>query len=203
MKRTWLVAALLISASSFADSHPKPPTAPAVGSALSSSSGEQAHPAIDPGEVPQASPVSTEDWKGKSPTNELEVGGLTGLGIFGNQAGYSVLGTIAKPITRRGFVSDVNDSVSIEGAAGAIFVAGTGAFMYGAHLRWDFQKDSTWTFYALGGVGGFIAPSSISTTQFLLFPRFGAGVLAHVWDNFAIRGEISHELIGVGVVFPL
>lgn len=142
-----------------------------------------------------------EDWKGEPEATQGSFGVLTGLGVFEGTAGYSLLGTVSKKVISHGFVPDIDDSVSIEAEAGPLFVASSTAFQYGLHLRWDFVKDDQWTVYGIGGLGGDITGQSLGN-KFELFPRFGAGALWRVMVPMALRFEISHELIAVGVLFP-
>lgn len=146
---------------------------------------------------------SAEPWKGESDGSEVHFGALAGLGIIDFSAGFVLLGTASKKVIHRGFVPDINDSVSLEAQAGPIFTQGTAAFQYSLHLRWDFQKDEHWTLYALGGGGGYITGTSINGGSFLLHPRFGLGTFFRVNDLILLRGEISHELIAAGLTIPL
>ena len=162
--------------------------------------------AAKPTPVNLSSSSNGEDWKGDPETSEVNLGALTGMGILDEQVGFALLGTVSKKIVHHGFISDVNDSVSIEAAMGPLFVSspsGTNgtAFMYSLHLRWNFQKDEHWTFYALGGAGGAITGASLGS-KFTVLPRFGVGTFYHFNELFMIRGEISHDLIAAGVTFP-
>ena len=147
-----------------------------------------------------AAPVSVEEWKGKSDPAAFHLGVLAGMGVIDSQAGFAVLGTASHKILSRGFVPEINDSVSIETELGPLFVSSTTVFMYSLHLRWDFQKDDLWTIYALGGFSGDITGSDLGS-RFILFPRFGLGALCQVHPLVAIRGELSRELIAAGVAF--
>jgi hypothetical protein len=153
---------------------------------------------IEPGTQTQVA----EDFKGKDEPSEFGVGAMPGMGILDNHVGFSLLGTASKKIVRRGFVPDITNSVSIEVEMGPLFVSGGTAFQYSGHLRWDFVKDSVWTLYAIGGLGGFVTGASLGD-RFELFPRFGAGAILKVAQNFGLRGEFSHEFVGVGILFPL
>jgi hypothetical protein len=144
---------------------------------------------------------SHEDWKGDPDSSEVHLGVLSGIGILDEQIGFVLRGTASKKIVHHGFVSDLNDSVSLETEMGPLFVSGSSAFVYSLHLRWDFQKDANWTIYALGGVGGAITSAAL-LSRFTLLPRFGVGAFYHVNELFMIRGEISHDMIGAGVTFP-
>lgn len=143
-----------------------------------------------------------EDFKGPDEPSELSLGALAGLGIIDNRAGFALLGTVSKKIVHHGFIADITNSVSIEAEVGPLFVTGATAFAFSAHLRWDFEKDEDWTFYGLGGIGGDISGAALGD-RFELFPRFGAGAMWKIGQNFNLRGEISHEFMGVGIVFPL
>src|SRR4051812_17989063 len=99
---------------------------------------------------------AAEDWKGDPDPAQVHFGALLGLGVIDSNAGFAVLGTASKKIVQHGFSPDINNSVSIETQLGPLFVSGGTAFAYSAHLRWDFEKDLDWTFYALGGLAGHI-----------------------------------------------
>ena len=148
--------------------------------------------------------ATVEDWKGKPTTTEGSLGGMAGLGVVDGSAGFSLLGTAAKKIVEGGFVKDINNSVWIEVEIGPMWVATTTVATYSLHLRWDFQKDRTWTIYALGGLAGVIPAKSLGNS-WELFPRFGVGGLLNLNDdgNLALRLELSHEFIGAGLVFAL
>jgi hypothetical protein len=144
--------------------------------------------------------VFAEDWKTYYDRSEMTLGGLAGLAIIDSSAGFTVLGTISKKILAKGFVPDISNSVSIEAMIGPAFVSGTTAVMYSGQLRWDFEKDDVWTLYAIGGAGGnYLSVGGNSRVEFM--PRFGVGAF-WCWSEFVrFRGEIAHDLIGVGVNF--
>lgn len=142
------------------------------------------------------------DWKGNPDNTEFGLGVLTGAGILDNHVGWALLGTASKKIVHRGFVPDINDSVSIEIEMGPLLISGSAAFQYSGHLRWDFEKDTWWTLYALGGLGGAVTGASLGD-RFELYPRFALGAMWKIGQNFSMRGELSHEFIGVGIVFPM
>ncbi len=147
-----------------------------------------------------ASAHAADDFKGPSVPDVVSVGGMTGLAVIDSRAAFTVLGHAARKILDRGFVNDLNDSVWIEGEAGPAFTSGSTAFVYSLHLRWDFVKDATWTFYALAGLGGDVTPAGLGD-HFELFPRFGVGAMLHLLENLSLRAELSHELIVAGVQF--
>lgn len=146
--------------------------------------------------------LAAEDWKGQPADHDYQLGALTGLGVIDSSGGAAVLGTVARRIAPHGFIPDINNVAWIEAEVGPLFTSGTSAFFYSAHLRLDFTKDDTWTFYAIGGLGGNIQSSKLGG-HFELYPRFGIGAFWDVGAPFKIRGEVSHELIGVGVTFSL
>lgn len=150
----------------------------------------------------QSGSASAEDWKGPSDPADLHLGAFLGLGVLDSSAGFLISGTASKKIVRRGFVEDINNSVSVELQPGVLFVRSSSAFVYSAHLRWDFQKDDHWTLYALGGLGGAITSSALGN-RFILLPRFGVGAFYQIHPIFALRAELSREVIAVGAVLPL
>lgn len=160
-------------------------------------------------EEPQEKTSSgVEDWKGKPDDTQMGFGGLTGLGIIDQWVGYAILGTVSKKVASSGFIPNINNPLWIELELGAVFLSPGTAFAYAAQMRWDFIKDTTWTLYALGGVGGnYLNPTpanslvSLSRTEFA--PRFGVGGLLNVTSTVQLRGEITHDLIAVGVNVPM
>lgn len=145
-----------------------------------------------------AEPARHEDWKGPSPAPKFYFGGLAGMGVLDTAIGFSLLGTAAIRLVERGFANDINNQVFLEGQAGPVFFRGLTAFQYHVHLRWDFNKNEDWTFYAIGGLGGILA-----TGRTVFYPHFGVGAMWHVFARFSLRAELSHEFTGMGVVVPL
>jgi hypothetical protein len=141
-----------------------------------------------------------EDWKGASDTAQVHLGALLGLGVIDSVDGFVLLGTASKKIIQHGFVPDINDSVSLETELGPLFTQGTTAFAYSLHLRWDFQKDPSWTIFAIGGLAGDTGASLGS--RWVVLPRFGVGAFYKINELFMARFEVSHELIAAGLTFP-
>jgi hypothetical protein len=148
-----------------------------------------------------------EDWKGEPTPTEFSFGGLTGLGVVNGSGGPTLIGTVSKKIVHRGFIPDIRDSVSLEGSLGPVFLTGITPWIYSVHLRWDFEKDETWIFFATGGIGGNYRSYSLaggnSQTDIDLTPRFSAGAFLKVTPQVWLRGEVAHDLIGVGVNIPI
>ncbi len=134
------------------------------------------------------------DWKGKPSASDLGVGAVTGLGIVNSSPGYVFLGTLSKKLLYSGFIPDINNPVSLEVLLGPVFLSNGASWLYSAHLRWDFVKDSIWTIFAVGGVGG---------ASFSLTPRFGVGSFYRINESISLRGDISHDLIACGVHFSI
>ena len=164
----------------------------AAGSAAVQQVGEKSQPTTN---------SSVADFKGPIDPEEQDFGAMMGLAIVDGQAGFALIGDIAKRIIPHGFAPDVSDAVALEAQFGPIFGYGQTTLHYSVHLRWDFFKDSAWTFYALGGVGGNYQNLSAGGRN-EIFPRFGAGAFWKFFENFAMRAEISHELIAVGAAIP-
>lgn len=139
---------------------------------------------------------AAEDWKGETRIRSWTLGAVTGLVVVDGIYGFGIEGQFARKIVDKGFAEDISNQVWIEVGVGPAVANGTWGAIYSTHLRWEFHQNSTWTFYALGGLGG-----SVMGVSTRLFPRFGVGTLYHLMDNLAIRGEVSHELIAGGVSF--
>ena len=151
-----------------------------------------------------SSALAASDFKGEPPSTQLTWGGMAGLAQIHSEAGLAVIGSVAKKLFDKGFVPDINNQVFIELQGGPLFVNDVTLFGYSAHLRWDFVKDSRWTLYGLGGLGGNVgkfAPGAQS--EFVLHPRFGAGAFLQVAPFIALRGELSAEWTTVGVSISL
>lgn len=142
-----------------------------------------------------------EDWKGESDISEGSFGVINGLGIINSSTGYTLIGTVSKKIITNGFIPDLSNSVSIEGLFGPVFLSGVTGWLYSAHLRWDFEKDVNWAFFAVGGLGGNVV-SQNNHTDFILSPRFGVGAFWKVTPQIKIRGDIAHDLVTVGINVP-
>jgi hypothetical protein len=142
--------------------------------------------------------ASAEQWKGEPDNHDVTVGALTGLGIRDGEAGWTLLGTLGFKVVRKGFVPDINNSVSAEVQFGPARAYGRTYMNYSTHLRWDFQKDENFILYALGGVGGYMGQGN-----FTIYPRVGLGLMYDMAKTFLWRVELSHEVIGLGVVFPM
>jgi hypothetical protein len=146
------------------------------------------------------------DWKGKADSSEFSFGGMMGAGLIDaavGVTGFTVVGTASKKILSGGFVPDINNPVSIEILVGPTFLPKITGVIYSAHLRWDFVKDSLWTFYALGGWSGITVDPLSRTKTFITLPRFGVGVFLKIFSQLSFRGELSHDFIGVGVNFSI
>jgi opacity protein-like surface antigen len=146
-------------------------------------------------------PSANEQWHGKLSDHDFDVGALGGVGAFRGTGGFGLLGTAAKEVIPRGFVPDIDDAVFFEVEAGPYFIQGGTDFHFSAHLRWDFAMDQEWTFYALGGVAGDITGNSLSNAADI-YLHFGAGAQWKVSSIVWLRGEVSREFLGVGVLFP-
>ena len=123
---------------------------------------------------------------------------MAGLGFIDSGVGFLVTGNVAKKLLDHGFIPDINNQVFVEVELGPLFIKGTTAFDYSLQLRWDFNKDPEWTFYAIGGVGGTIMGSTLSD-QAPVFFRFGLGAFWHIAPVISLRAQVSHEAIVTGV----
>ncbi|MCM0606373.1 MAG: hypothetical protein KA715_09815 [Xanthomonadaceae bacterium] len=138
-----------------------------------------------------------EDWKDATPPQSVQVGGMVGLGLVGNQAGMSLIAQAAKRVIDRGFVPDLNDSVWFEVQAGWIlFIPSGNPFGYSAHLRWDFIKDDQWSLYGLAGFGGLT-----NTGAALFFPRTAIGAAMSLTSKspMQLRFELSQSWTATGI----
>jgi hypothetical protein len=145
---------------------------------------------------------SEADWKMPGLPPLYNFGAMSGLGVIDSYGGVAILGTASLTVLDRGFVPDISNSVAAEIEAGPMITSGHGAFWYSLHMRWDFQKDSDWTFYALAGLAGNGTPSSLGG-HFEIWPRIGAGAMYKITSGILLRGEVSHEFTGIGISIPV
>ncbi len=161
-----------------------------------------------PGSIAAAEPYGAgyEDWKWPLAEHEWTAAVIPGVGIINNSAGFALQGAIAKKIMHQGFAPDINNQVFVEVQAGPYTTGGGSALLFSTHLRWDFTLNGDWAFYALGGLGGNVTSERLGD-QFQLLPRFGVGGILDIERQtgvpIGIRGELSRELIGIGVQFRI
>ncbi len=151
--------------------------------------------------IQTANKVSAEDWKGaERPYNLTASAILLGGGLIDSALGWPVALGLSYRFMPEGWLEDINDSVSMEFVGGTLMVKGSDPFIYSLHFRWDFIKDSAWTFFALGGLGGAKTGDGYGN-NFRIHPRLGVGTFFFVRENIAARAEISHELFALGASF--
>jgi hypothetical protein len=147
---------------------------------------------------------ASEDWKGHTETSPIEIGALTGFGIEGSDTSWSVLGTAAYLLVPQGWATDIDNRVWVEGELGPSFFDNGGAahsaLQYAADLRWDFTLNEEWTFYGLGGLGGFVLPDYLGR-GFTVHPRFGVGAEYQTKTSIMFRGEVASDLLALGIAF--
>jgi hypothetical protein len=148
---------------------------------------------------PSAVSQSSDAWKGAASAETVYVGVLSGVGLHDGNAGFALQGTFAGRIVENGFVPDINNEVFLEGQIGPLFIMSNTALMFGAHLRWDFEMNKMWRLYGLGGVGSLLTPASMGSS-WQVYPRFGTGVLWSLASNIKLRAELSHEVMGLGLM---
>jgi hypothetical protein len=152
----------------------------------------------------QTTAFANEDWKGHTETSQIEIGALTGVGIEGTDTSWSVLGTAAYLLVPHGWASDIDNRVWVEGELGPSFFNDGGsshsALQYAAQLRWDFTLNEEWTFYGLGGLGGFVLPDYLGRS-FAIHPRFGAGAEYQTKTAIMFRAEVASDLLALGIAF--
>lgn len=148
-----------------------------------------------------------EPWKGQTITSPIELGAMSGAAFYGNDVNWSVLLTAAYLIDDSGWAQDLDDRLWVELELGPSFFdlpnvlnSSETAMQYSAHLRWDFTYNEYWTFYGLGGIGGYALPKALGS-GFTIHPRFAAGVQYQTKAAMMFRAELSAEFVGAGIGF--
>jgi len=143
-----------------------------------------------------------EVWKGKTEVSPIEVGLMTGASIYGPSTNWGVLASGAYLFKKDGFLDEIDDRVWLEVQMGPSFFSALGSshtgLQYNAQMRWDFTYNEYWTFYSVGGFGGFVLPDAIGG-GFNIHPRFGLGAEYQTKTALMFRGEIAGDFMGVGV----
>ena len=143
-----------------------------------------------------------ENWKGKTEVSPIEVGLLTGTSFYGSSANWGVLATGDYLYKKEGFLDDIDDRVWFEAQMGPTFFSQSGSsrtgLQYAAQMRWDFTYNENWTFYSIGGLGGFILPDALGG-DFTIHPRFGIGAEYQTKTALLFRGELASDFLGLGI----
>lgn len=151
---------------------------------------------------PRRIPASQEEWKGPRRDPLVGFGVQWGMGIFDDSVGFIVLPHFSRMIFPKGFIEDISNEVFAELQAGPLFVKSETVFAYSLHMRWDFNRNNIWTYYALGGLGGMIVPDELGDS-WRHYVRLGVGALWRPVHAFDVRFEASHEWITVGMNWEL
>jgi hypothetical protein len=142
------------------------------------------------------------DWQWPGRTEVWTLGVLPGLATINSNTGFALQFAGAYRMIEKGFAPDISNQVFVELQGGPFTTSRGSAFLYSAHLRWDFMLNQDWIFYGLGGLGGNKQGADLGN-QFQLLPRFGVGALLNLERQthlpLDLRGELSRELIAVGV----
>lgn len=148
--------------------------------------------------------LAAENWKGTPEPSAWALGAMGGLALIDSSTAFTVVGTASIKVIPHGFVNDLADSVSVEAQLGPAFFSQATSWHYSGHLRWDFEFNSDWDFYALGGLAGNVTSyGGLVGTRNEFFPRFGAGAIWKGLQQVQLRFELSHEFFGAGVLFRL
>lgn len=140
------------------------------------------------------------DFQGPENKEKIMVGLSTGIGMIDPKVGIPLVFNTSTRLLDKGWLEDVSDQVFLEFMAGPTFYGGNAPFQWGMHARWDFRRDSVWTYFATGGLGGQITGPETGD-RFAIFPRFGIGALKKLREEFSLRADLSHEWILIGAVF--
>lgn len=147
-----------------------------------------------------------EYFKGTPPRqmNDVSVGmGINYFDSFGLHTRYGAR------IAEYGFIPDVNDSFWVEGGFGLTFYGDHGnktgimGFNLLANARWDFHVNELWTLFGTLGFGYNIvsndAEKIVEGGGF--FPAVGAGAIYAFEPDWAVRGDLSYQVLGVSLVY--
>jgi hypothetical protein len=147
-----------------------------------------------------------DNWQWPAQAHAWTLGVLPGVATINDSTGFSLQFAAAYKMLDKGFAPDISNQVFLEVQGGPFTTSRGSAFLYSAHLRWDFRLDGDWTFYGLGGLGGNKTSAALGG-DFQLLPRFGAGAILSLDRQtqlpLDLRGEISRELVAFGLQFRL
>lgn len=147
--------------------------------------------------------VSTgEYWKGPRSTHDWDFSFSSGLGLLSGNAGIPMIVSGAKKIDHEGFVPDINNQVFIEAQTGPLFIKSETVWLWSAHLRWDFERDEQFRYFAFAGLGGNFVPKSLGDRS-EFFPRVGLGMFYSITKELKARVDVSHEWVTAGVTLAL
>lgn len=144
----------------------------------------------------------TEYWKGSTSPEMVNFTLMTGNGTAGYPNAFTLMSMVAVKMMDRGFLDEINNQVFIEGEIGPHFVTSSPNWLVGARIRWDFEMNLLWRFYAAGGAG-FVIPNSDTKAPFPFYPRIALGTFIQFNAYWKLRAEVSHEFTGVGLTFAL
>lgn len=146
--------------------------------------------------------VTGEDWKGPRSTHDWDFSFSSGLGLLSGNAGVPIVFSGAKKVVHEGFVPDINNQVFIEAQTGPLFIKSETVWLWSAHLRWDFEQDERFRYFAVAGLGGNFVPKALGgRSEF--FPRVGLGMFYSLTPELKARVDVSHEWITAGVTLAL
>ncbi|MBI3541836.1 MAG: hypothetical protein HY075_00990 [Deltaproteobacteria bacterium] len=121
---------------------------------------------------------------------------------------WGLQGRFAYRVLDKGFVPELNNSIYLEGGVGMTFYGSRGGqdgvtgFSLLATVRWDFQLNDYVIFFADLGAG--YTGVSNSKQDFVkganLWPALGVGAIVNVTNEWAVRGDLSYQFLGVGLL---
>lgn len=142
---------------------------------------------------------AAEDFKGSMKDESTQLGASIGLSVPGALAGPAANLIFAKRIMPEGLIADIHDETWLELDLGGSLPGGGTGVQFSLLGRWDFIKDASWTFSALGGLGGsWTRYEGVNSTLFYI--RTGLAALYSFDPAWGLRLEVSHEFSGVGIV---
>lgn len=154
------------------------------------------------GMAPVGSVSTDEYWKGPRSQHEWDFSFSSGLGLLASDAGIPIVLSVAKKVVHEGFVPDINNQVFIEAQTGPLFIKSESVWLYSAHLRWDFEQDERFRYFAMAGLGGNFVPKALGNRS-EFFPRVGLGMFYSLTKELKARVDVSHEWITAGVTLAL
>ena len=130
--------------------------------------------------------------------SKWSAGVLSGLAKNGSNFGYNILFSASHLTFENGFINTLSNRAFLEAYVGPSFINESTSASWGSHIRWEFDTNrEKISIYGIGGIGGFISGNKDYTSS--IYPRFAIGGSWKFYKRLALRTELSHENLSIGM----